>query len=159
MSADDPDRDRRGHRPGRAAAPAVERRRIERRAGPGERAPGGAERRAAQRRRGPVAARPPGLEIVSTRGAARAGSSGDARREALRSMLEMADERQARAAARRRDRPVMAPGVEVRVLVGPFAGEAADIVDADYISSRVLVRLTELGESLWLGFAEVGVPG
>ena len=71
-------------------------------------------------------------------------------------MLELADARQARAAARRRDRPVMAPGVRVGVLVGPFVGESATIVDADYISNRVLVRLDDVEESLWLGFAEVG---
>ena len=32
------------------------------------------------------------------------------------------------------------------------------MVDADYISSRVLVRLDDIEESLWLGFAEVGMP-
>ncbi len=99
----------------------------------------------------------PALDTPSTRQGP-AAPSADERRETLRSMLALADGRRARATARRRERPVMAPGVSVQILSGPRRDALATIVDADYISSRVLLRPEGEDERLWVGFADVAKP-
>lgn len=99
----------------------------------------------------------PSLDADSTlRG--RQAPTPEERRETLRSMLELADGRRARAAARRRERPVMASGVAVQVVGGARSGALARIVDADYIANRVLVRLDGSDERVWVGFGDVAVP-
>ena len=74
-------------------------------------------------------------------------------------MLELADGRRARATARRRERPVLAPGVTVQILSGARRDALATIVDRPTtISSRVLLQPDDEDERVWVGFADVAKP-
>jgi len=81
-------------------------------------------------------------------------SPGDFRRDALKSMLLASEARIARASRLRR--PVLSRGATVRVLRGQWAGLEGVIEDADYIESRVLIRLDPSEPARWVPFRRVG---
>lgn len=79
-----------------------------------------------------------------------------ARREALRNMLHRSEARHKN--VRRKRRPVLTAGTQVRVASGPHIGEEGTILDADYIESRVLLALGGNQTPTWVKFDQVTGP-
>lgn len=79
-----------------------------------------------------------------------------ARRDALRSMLHRSEARHNN--VRRKRRPVLTAGTQVRVASGPHVGEEGVILDADYIESRVLLALGGSQTPTWVSFDQVAGP-
>lgn len=77
----------------------------------------------------------------------------NARRDALKSMLEATEARIQR--ARHGAKPVLAIGYRVRIRKGECAGQAGTILDADFIHSRVLVETEKDRPAIWLAFDHV----
>ena len=130
-----------------SAEPNLERRRRDRRRADEQRfwrALRG-ERRVAERRRREESIEAPAAEALSPH---------EARRIALRRLLEAAEARQGRASRERR--PVLARGARVRVLRGELAGHVGTVADADYIQGRVLLVLDGGAPPCWVTFEGVG---
>lgn len=88
--------------------------------------------------------------------AARCDTDADsARRARLKSLLAAAEQRRARQRERQQRRPVIAAGVEVMVASGAHRGNVGAVMDADYITSRALVRLEGRQEELWIDFDDL----
>jgi len=79
-----------------------------------------------------------------------------ARRETLRTMLHRSEARQQ--SVKRKRRPVLAAGTQVRVASGPHVGQESAILDADYIESRVLLELGQDKTPTWINFDQVTGP-
>ena len=129
-----------------SAEPNPERRRRERRRADEQRfwrALRGERRVAERRREEPTGA--PAAEPLSPH---------EARRVALRRLLQAAEARQDRASRERR--PVLAHGARVRVLRGELAGHVGTVADADYIEGRVLLALDGGAPPCWVTFEGVG---
>ncbi len=78
----------------------------------------------------------------------------ESRRKSLISMLNASTDRFNKVQKNRR--PVLAAGVEVRVVSGPLVGEQGVILDADYIENRVLLSVAERPTPEWVEFSQVG---
>lgn len=72
---------------------------------------------------------------------------------ALRSMLEATEVRQNK--MKRVRRQVLAAGLSVRVRKGINSGVTGTILDADYITNRVLIELTDGAPQIWVNFTDV----
>lgn len=107
------------------------------------------------------AERPP-ADTLSTRDLQ---SDETTRRAQLRSMLNAADQRQARNSARRLRRPVMTAGLAVRVVTGSRAEQRGVVADADYINGRALVEINGDSETggadaaIWIDFRDLAAAG
>ncbi len=77
----------------------------------------------------------------------------EARRKALKTMLSSNEQRQQ--AALRKRRPPMALGDRISIVSSEFHGKQAHVLDADFIHSRVLLKIDEVAEPLWLPFKNV----
>jgi len=76
-----------------------------------------------------------------------------ARRDALRAMLAASEARQQDALKARR--PTMVAGNVVAIRSGEHRGETGTILDADFIHSRVCLRIKDIEEPQWLEFSNV----
>ena len=119
------------------------------------------DRRKGERRREPSrsasrggsepAARPPAPEPYVEE--ALSSEALEARRTALRGLLQAAEARAERAGHTRA--PVLASGVRVRVSHGRLAGRVGLVLDADYIESRVLLEIEPDESPCWVPFSRV----
>ncbi len=98
---------------------------------------------------------------MSTHSTATASSTKteSARRARLKSMLDAANQRQAKSVARRHRRPVMAAGVKVRIVAGEHTNAAGTIIDADHIEGRALIDVPGELLPVWVGFRDLAAAG
>ncbi|MBX2882342.1 MAG: hypothetical protein KTR32_20505 [Granulosicoccus sp.] len=77
----------------------------------------------------------------------------ESRRHALRSMLEASEARYQ--GAMKSKRPTLAIGERLQVASGPYRNLIGNVLDADFIHSRVFLQLEDIDEPQWIEFARI----
>jgi transcription antitermination factor NusG len=77
----------------------------------------------------------------------------ESRVRVLRSMLAATEAKQGE--MKRVRQQTLAAGLSVKILTGAKLGAKGVILDADYIRSRVLVELFDVGDTIWISFPDV----
>lgn len=72
---------------------------------------------------------------------------------ALRTMLAVTEARQKK--IKRARNQTLSAGLSVKIINGDNRGEKGVLLDADYIHSKVLVRILDCSTEVWVGFADV----